>query len=121
MTCPRRAQTKSWARSWRRSPVATMTRVPQLVRDGLDAGLPPDVILDDGLVAGIREVGEMFRRGEAYLPEMMLAAEAWQAGMDVLEPLMAGRAARRGRRARSSSAPSRATSTPSARTSSPRC
>jgi methylmalonyl-CoA mutase cobalamin-binding domain/chain len=41
-------------------------------------------------VAGIREVGEMFRRGDAFLPEMMLGAEAWQAGMDVIEPLLEG-------------------------------
>jgi len=45
--------------------------------------------LNSGLVPGIREVGEMFRRGEVYLPEMMLAAEAWQAGVDVIEPMMA--------------------------------
>jgi corrinoid protein of di/trimethylamine methyltransferase len=69
---------------------ADFERVPELVQEGLDQGLPARVLLDDGLVAGIREVGEMFRRGEVYLPEMMLAAEAWQAGMDVLEPLMEG-------------------------------
>ena len=65
--------------------------VPALVRQGVDAGVEPQRLMDDGLVAGIREVGEMFRRGDAFLPEMMLAAEAWQAGMDVLEPLLAGR------------------------------
>ena len=48
----------------------------------------PRALLDDGLVAGIREVGELFRRGDVFLPEMMLAAEAWQEGMDVLEPLL---------------------------------
>jgi corrinoid protein of di/trimethylamine methyltransferase len=69
---------------------ADFERVPELVQEGLDQGLPARVLLDDGLVAGIREVGEMFRRGEVYLPEMMRAAEAWQAGMDVLEPLMEG-------------------------------
>ena len=69
---------------------AAFDRVPELVRTGLDAGLPARALLDNGLVAGIREVGEMFRRGEVFLPEMMLAAEAWQAGMDVLEPLLAG-------------------------------
>ena len=69
---------------------ADFERVPRLVQEGLDSGLPARALLDDGLVAGIREVGEMFRRGEVYLPEMMLAAEAWQAGMDVLEPLLAG-------------------------------
>jgi methanogenic corrinoid protein MtbC1 len=99
---------------------ADFDRVPRLVKEGADQGLDVHALLDDGLVAGIREVGEMFRRGEAFLPEMMLAAEAWQAGMDVLEPFMADepRAAARGRW---SSAPSRATSTPSARTSSRRC
>jgi len=69
---------------------ADFDRIPKLVQKGLDEGLPARVLLDDGLVAGIREVGEMFRRGEVFLPEMMLAAEAWQAGMDVLDPLLAG-------------------------------
>jgi 5-methyltetrahydrofolate--homocysteine methyltransferase len=69
---------------------ADFDRVPELVREGLDKGLAARTLLDDGLVAGIREVGEMFRREEVYLPEMMLAAEAWQTGMDVLEPLMEG-------------------------------
>jgi corrinoid protein of di/trimethylamine methyltransferase len=78
---------------------ADFDQVPTLVQNALDAGLPARTVLDDGLVAGIREVGEMFRRGEVFLPEMMLAAEAWQSGMDVLEPLMAGqpRSAARGR------------------------
>jgi methanogenic corrinoid protein MtbC1 len=53
-------------------------RVPELVRRGLEQGLTARTVLDDGLVTGIREVGERFRRGEAYLPEMLLAAEAWQ-------------------------------------------
>ncbi len=70
---------------------AEFDQVPELVQRGLTAGLEPQVLLDDGLVAGIREVGEQFRRGQVYLPEMMLAAEAWQAGIDLLEPLMAGR------------------------------
>ena len=62
--------------------------VPDLVRGGLEQGLAARILLDDGLVVGIREVGELFRRGEVFLPEMMLAAEAWQSGMDVLEPLL---------------------------------
>ena len=65
-------------------------------------GCRPRALLDDGLVAGIREVGEMFRREEVYLPEMMLAAEAWQAGMDVLEPLLARRGTARRRQGQES-------------------
>ena len=33
----------------------------------------PRALLDDALVPGIREVGELFRRGDVFLPEMMLA------------------------------------------------
>ena len=72
---------------------ADFDQIPELVRKGLDAQLQPSLLLNDGLVAGIREVGEQFRRGEVYLPEMMLAAEAWQQGMNLLEPLMAGQPA----------------------------
>ena len=72
---------------------ADFDQIPELVRKGLGARLEPHVLLNDGLVAGIREVGEQFRRGEVYLPEMMLAAEAWQEGMNLLEPLMAGQPA----------------------------
>jgi corrinoid protein of di/trimethylamine methyltransferase len=63
--------------------------VAELVQQGLDEGVPPQTLMDDGLVRGIREVGEMFRRGEAFLPEMMLAAEAWEAGVGVLQPHLA--------------------------------
>jgi 5-methyltetrahydrofolate--homocysteine methyltransferase len=60
--------------------------VPGLVQRGLEQGVAPQAVMDEGLVAGIREVGEMFRRGEAYLPELLLAAEAWEAGVTVLRP-----------------------------------
>jgi 5-methyltetrahydrofolate--homocysteine methyltransferase len=69
---------------------ADFDQIPLLVRKGIDSGLEPHLLLNDGLVTGIRQVGEQFRRGEVYLPEMMLAAEAWQDGMNLLEPLLAG-------------------------------
>jgi corrinoid protein of di/trimethylamine methyltransferase len=59
-----------------------------LVRQGLDGGLDPGAILNEGLIPGIRDVGEQFRRYEVYLPEMMMAADAWQEGMDFLEPML---------------------------------
>jgi corrinoid protein of di/trimethylamine methyltransferase len=62
--------------------------IQALVQQGLDGGLDPLAILDNGLVPGIRAVGEQFRRYEVYLPEMMMAADAWQDGMDLLEPLL---------------------------------
>jgi trimethylamine corrinoid protein len=56
----------------------------------LDSG----AILDDSLIPGIREVGEQFRRNEVSLPEMMMAADAWQEGMGLLEPLLAAQGQR---------------------------
>jgi corrinoid protein of di/trimethylamine methyltransferase len=63
-------------------------KIQPLVHQGLEEGLDPGAILDGSLIPGIREVGELFRRYEVYLPEMMMAAEAWQEGMDLLEPLL---------------------------------
>jgi len=61
----------------------------ELVRQATDEGTDPAVILEEGLIAGIREVGEQFRRGEVFLPEMMLSSEAWQEAVAHLEPLLA--------------------------------
>lgn len=68
--------------------------IQRFVQQGLDSGLDPGAILDDGLVPGIRDVGEQFRRYEVYLPEMMMAADAWQEGMDLLETLLAAQGKR---------------------------
>lgn len=46
-------------------------------------GMDPSEIMQDGFVAGIRELGEKFDKGEVFLPELMLAAEAMQGAMDV--------------------------------------
>ena len=73
---------------------AQFDEIQPLVQQGLDEGLDPGLILDDGLIPGIREVGEQFRRYEVYLPEMMMAADAWQEGMDLLEPLLAAQGQR---------------------------
>lgn len=69
--------------------------IPLLVQRALDEGVGATSILDDGLVAGIRKVGEQFRRGEVYLPDMMMAADAWQDGMNLLEPLLAAQEVKR--------------------------
>jgi corrinoid protein of di/trimethylamine methyltransferase len=65
-----------------------------LVQQGVDGGSDPGAILDEGLIPGIRDVGKQFRRYEVYLPEMMMAADAWQEGMDLLEPLLAAQGQR---------------------------
>lgn len=52
----------------------------------LDAKLDPSIILNDGMIAAMREVGCRFEQGEYYVPEMLIAARAMQSGMAILKP-----------------------------------
>ncbi len=58
----------------------------QLVKAGLDAGLPPLEILQKGVVAGISKAGELWKANQYFLPDVILSADAFKAGMEVLEP-----------------------------------
>jgi 5-methyltetrahydrofolate--homocysteine methyltransferase len=59
-----------------------------LTQQALDEGLSPGQVLNDGLVAGMDRVGVDFRNGELFVPEVLIAARAMRAGMDVLRPLL---------------------------------
>ncbi len=59
------------------------------VQKGLDAGLGADRILQEALVPGMRQVGELFEEGEFFLPEMLVAARAMKGALTILEPLLA--------------------------------
>jgi len=61
-------------------------KIPKLVQAGLDEGLVPKDILDNGLVVGMNEVGARFKRGEMFVPEVLMSAKAMQAGLGVLRP-----------------------------------
>jgi 5-methyltetrahydrofolate--homocysteine methyltransferase len=63
--------------------------VSELAQKALDEGLTAAEVLNDGLVAGMDRVGMDFRNGELYVPEVLVAARAMHAGMDVLRPLLA--------------------------------
>ena len=58
----------------------------QGVGDALKEGITPSDIIEEGMSPGMKEVGERFARYEIYLPEMMMAAEAWEGAMQILEP-----------------------------------
>ena len=58
----------------------------QAVEDALREGVTPSGIIEKGMSPGMKEVGEKFARYEIYLPEMMMAAEAWEYAMKFLEP-----------------------------------
>jgi 5-methyltetrahydrofolate--homocysteine methyltransferase len=53
---------------------------------GLEQGIPAEVVLRDGLIAAMREVGRLFEEGEIYVPEMLVAARAMNASVAVLKP-----------------------------------
>ena len=60
-----------------------------LVRSALAQGLGPKDLLDNGLIVGMNEVGVRFKRGDMFVPEVLMAAKTMQAGMDILRPLLA--------------------------------
>jgi 5-methyltetrahydrofolate--homocysteine methyltransferase len=62
--------------------------VASLVREAMEQDLPATAILDDGLIAGMNVVGERFRIHEIFLPDVLLAAKAMYAGMELLKPLL---------------------------------
>jgi 5-methyltetrahydrofolate--homocysteine methyltransferase len=64
-------------------------RVAAQVSEAIAAGLPAADILNQGLLAGMAVVGEQFRLREIFLPDVLLAARAMYAGLDLLKPLLA--------------------------------
>lgn len=62
--------------------------VKTLVTSAIDDGVAPKMILSDGLLDGMSEVGEKFKNNEIYVPEVMIAARAMTAGIDILKPMM---------------------------------
>jgi 5-methyltetrahydrofolate--homocysteine methyltransferase len=63
-------------------------KVAELTRRAIDDGLSASEILNNGLLAGMAVVGTKFGAHEIFLPEVLLAARAMHAGIDVLKPLM---------------------------------
>jgi 5-methyltetrahydrofolate--homocysteine methyltransferase len=68
-------------------------RVAALVAGELAAGTAVPEILDDGLIAALDEVGDLFSAGEMFVPEMLMAASAAKAGLEVLRPHLTDAAA----------------------------
>lgn len=58
----------------------------QKVKEALAAGIDPAVILNEGMIPAMSEVGRRFEEGECYVPEMLVSARAMQSGMALLTP-----------------------------------
>ena len=63
-----------------------------LTRRALDEGVSAETVLNDALIVGMGEVGELFEQGEYFVPELLLSARAMQAAMEVLRPLLSASA-----------------------------
>ena len=64
--------------------------VRELTRQALERGSPAEDVLEHGLLAGMRLVGDDFADGVLFVPEMLRAAIAMKAAMNLLRPLLAG-------------------------------
>jgi 5-methyltetrahydrofolate--homocysteine methyltransferase len=65
------------------------TEVETGVKDALAAGIEAEEILHKALIAAMSEVGRQFEAGEFFVPEMLVAARAMQAGLKLLKPHLA--------------------------------
>ncbi len=63
--------------------------VKTLVAQGVAEGLTPSDLLNKGLLSGMSIIGERFKKNEVYVPEVLIAARAMKAGMEILKPLLA--------------------------------
>ncbi|MBI4427965.1 MAG: corrinoid protein [Ignavibacteriales bacterium] len=64
-------------------------RVKKLTVEALEARIPPQTILTEGLIAGMDVVGKKFKNNEMFLPEVLTVARAMKMSMEVLKPHLA--------------------------------
>jgi 5-methyltetrahydrofolate--homocysteine methyltransferase len=64
------------------------TLVQDQVRQALAESLDPGTILNEGMIAAMKEIGERFEEGSCYIPDMLIAARAMQAGLEILKPAL---------------------------------
>ena len=62
----------------------TVEEVKRLLNDGVDA----ERVMNEALIAAMDVVGDLFQKGEFYLPEMMVASRAMQSGLDIIQPYL---------------------------------
>jgi 5-methyltetrahydrofolate--homocysteine methyltransferase len=65
-----------------------MSGTQDAVQSALDEGLDPGVILADGMISAMKQVGKYFEEGEYYVPEMLISARAMQSGLSLLQPYL---------------------------------
>lgn len=66
----------------------------RLVAAALDKGMTARSILEQGMMPAMEDIGSRFALGEAFIPELIVAAVAMEAGMEVLKPALGGEGGR---------------------------
>ncbi|MFP4017309.1 MAG: corrinoid protein, partial [Halanaerobiales bacterium] len=56
------------------------------IKEGLDNGIKPRDLLNEGLLEGMGIIGEKFKNNEVFVPEVLIAARAMNGGMEILKP-----------------------------------
>lgn len=62
--------------------------VIEIVQAAIERGEDLEALLNESMIPAMRETGERFSRGEIYVPDMLIAARAMQAGLNLLEPVL---------------------------------
>jgi 5-methyltetrahydrofolate--homocysteine methyltransferase len=65
-----------------------MAGVGDLINQAIETGDDPGDILNTGMIPAMETVGDLFERGEFYVPEMLISARAMQGGLNILRPLL---------------------------------
>lgn len=62
--------------------------VKELVQQAIDAGIPAQEILEQGLLSGMNVIGEKFKKNEVFVPEVLVTARAMNLGAALLKPFL---------------------------------
>ncbi|MBR2831512.1 MAG: corrinoid protein [Oscillospiraceae bacterium] len=65
-----------------------VSKVRELVQRALDEGIPPRQIIDGGLLAGMGVLADRYRSSQVFVPQVLVAARAANAGLEILKPHM---------------------------------
>lgn len=76
---------------------ADKAKAKELAKGAIAAGMDPLEVIDEGFSVGIAKVGDLFGRGELFLPELILSAEAMKVATDILSAALPQGAKRRGK------------------------
>jgi 5-methyltetrahydrofolate--homocysteine methyltransferase len=64
------------------------TAVKELLREALALDIPPETILNKGLIKGMEAVGKKFKENEIFIPEVLIASRAMKSAMNIIKPYL---------------------------------